>query len=149
MSLNIKTVAKPKAKPLKTKAKPAAPVGETALLVDKIVEQNPAILAAKEPKKLQEQARKELLELVQPSHEPTDEIVVKGTKGQVRFSPCSTKRSCVDPQKVHQMLGDEAFYAIITVSLTELDKYLTPHQVAQVVVPECGSRGMTVLPLDS
>lgn len=148
MALNITTIPK-KAKPVtKTKPKVQQLPSETEQLVDTIVEQNPAILSAKEPKKVQDSARKELLDMVEAAFETSDEIIVKGTKGQVRFSPCSTKRECVDVKAVHEMLGDEAFYAIVRIGLTDLDKYLTAHQMEQVTEKGCGSRSMTVLPLD-
>lgn len=145
MSVTFKTKAPPKPV-LKTSSKPKVAT-EVEALVDKIVEQNPAVLASKEPKKIQEDARKELLALIEPGEEAKAEIVVKGTKGQVRFSPCADKRYCVDPQAVHKLLGDEAFYAMITVSLADLDKYLTAADKAKVVALGVGSRSMTVLPL--
>lgn len=149
-----KTAPKTKAQ-TKAKLKAAPKVGDDTIaeakaLVDTICENHPAILAAKEPKKEQEKARKELLDIVEGDYDASEEISVTGTKGQVKFGARSTERFVKDVQALHQMLGDEAFYAICNPKLGEVDKYLTDAQKKKVIVSgQTGSRTMTVLPLNS
>jgi len=149
IDLVVKTKPAVKAKP---KAKVASSVDPTVnkakALAEIICEQNPAILAAKEPKKLQDKARKELLDLIEGEYSPTEEIIVSTDKGRVKFGQMGTKRYVTDVAKVHKLLGDEAFYAIVTANLTDLDKYLTPAQLDQVIATGYGSRTMTILPAE-
>jgi hypothetical protein len=145
LTMNGVEVKPTKLKPTITKPEVAAPVGETTKLVDAIVEQYPLIEAAKPAKKISDDARKELLELVGPTAYANEAIVVHGTDGTVKFGPESEQIECTDIKKVHEFLGD-AFYALAKVGITDLRKYLTPHQLGQVTAPCPGSRQMTVLP---
>jgi hypothetical protein len=139
-----KAAAKPK---LKTQPKIAQQPTETEQLADKIIEAYPVIEAAKAPKKESDAARKELLELLEPAHDSKEAIVVQGTKGTVKFGVCADGLQVTDMKRVHQILGDKAFYALAKVGITDLKKYLTMHQLADVTEPCDGSRNMTVLPL--
>lgn len=138
-----------------TKAKPKAPktksVGKTvqsheAELADIIIQTNAALEAAKQPRKEQNAAKKELLEIVEKQAGPDDVVTIEGKLGIVKFGQASNKRVLIDAKAVHKMLGDETFYALASVSLTDLDKYLTEEQRKQVLDTERGSRGMDVLP---
>lgn len=72
--------------------------------------------------------------------------VVEGTVGRVEVSAGSCKREVTDPKKVQTIVGDEAFYAGITVPLSFVDKYLSPDEQTQCVTetPGAGSRKVTV-----
>lgn len=141
-----KTQAKPKPKIGIAVPKVAPQPTETEKLADTIIEQYPVIESAKEPKKLSDAARKELLELVEATSTDKEPITVHGTLGTVKFSAKSDSLVCTDLKKVHEILGDDAFYALASVGITELKKYLTMHQLADVTEQRTGSRTMTVLP---
>jgi hypothetical protein len=146
MSLTITTTKKPAAT-TKAAVKIAPQPTETEALVDKIVEAYPVIEAAKEPKKISDAARKELLELLEPAFDAKEAIVVEGKLGKVKFTPCADQLVCSDMKKAHEILGDDAFYALAKIGITDLKKYLTVHQLGDVTAPSTGARNMTVLPL--
>jgi len=57
------------------------------------------------------------------------------------ISACSKNSRALLPdaaRKVHEMLGDSGFYPLVKLNLSDLDKYLTPDQVALVVTSDTG-----------
>ena len=84
--------------------------------------------------------------------EPQDEVVLKGNKFMVTVSKPSTKRTIKEggAEAIHGIMGDEAFYGMISVSLGKIDDYLTPEQRKKVLnVDEFGgsrSLSCTALP---
>lgn len=70
---------------------------------------------------------------------------VEGTVAIATIGPAAQKRIVTAPKRVHEMLGDEAFYAGITVPLGFIDKYLTEQQRGEVTETEdTGPRKVTV-----
>ncbi len=72
--------------------------------------------------------------------------VLEGTVGRVEVSAGSCKREVSNPQRVQEIVGDEAFYGGITVPLGFVDKYLSPEEQLQCVTetPGAGSRSVKV-----
>src|SRR4051812_36868764 len=105
----------------KAKAKAPRPrkVSDAARLADAIIAENAAISVAKPAKKRQDDARAELLELVGQGVGVDKEITVNGTTGAVKFGACSQGREVKDMRRVHELLGDDEFYALATVGLKE------------------------------
>ena len=110
---------------------------ENKLIVDTL-EMDPAYEA-------RDTAAAELRKLVDLGFSASDEITVTGVvvplgkkkarDFSVKVGATPEKRELVDLKAVAEMLGDD-FWNIATVSLTNLDKYLTPEQVAQVTKSE-------------
>ena len=72
--------------------------------------------------------------------------VVEGTVGKVEIGAGSCKREVTDAKYVQGVVGDEAFYAGITVPLAFVDQYLSPDEKAKCVTetPGAGARKVTV-----
>lgn len=69
------------------------------------------------------------------------EVKFLGTTGDAVFSAASVKRALTDVRAAHKALGDEVFYAIATISLKDLDKYLSEaEQGAMVHSDRTGAR---------
>ena len=66
-----------------------------------------------------------------------EEILELRTKyGDVKVGKQSTSRSITDMAKAIALLGKETFMKIAKISLSDLDKYLNPEEVAQVTKTE-------------
>lgn len=61
---------------------------------------------------------------------------LEGSRYRVTFDRIPSTRKVADIHKVRAILGDETFFALASVSLGDLDKYMTPTQVASVVTVE-------------
>lgn len=71
--------------------------------------------------------------------------VLPGTVANVSVGAASCKREVVDPRRVQEIVGDEAFYEGITVPLGFVDALLTPEELKECVSEEyTGSRKVTV-----
>lgn len=143
-----KTEVKPKTKKAKTKVKTGVSdeIAHVRELVDIIIETNIEIQKAKDPGKKQASAKKELLDIVEGEYAETEEIIVSGDKGRVKFGECSLTRKLIDVRKAHELLGDEVFYQLASISLSNIDDYLTPAQRAKILEEAYGSRRMSILP---
>lgn len=65
-----------------------------------------------------------------------------------RIGKCSKKREVKDMAKVRELLGDEVFLFLAKVNLGDLDAYLTPPQLTQVIEEGYSeSRKVTVEPV--
>lgn len=56
-----------------------------------------------------------------------------------------TSRSIKDLEKIKKFLGNKTFMELATVKLGDLDKYLTPPQLAEVLTYEHSSRGIRII----
>ena len=72
--------------------------------------------------------------------------LLEGALGRVEISAASIKREVTNPQRVQEIVGDEAFYAGITVPLGFVDKHLTAEEQLLCVTetPGGGARKVTV-----
>src|SRR4051812_23313727 len=117
-------------KTMKTRAKAAPRVlSREATLADLIITLDPPIQAAKAPAKKQKAARDMLLELLSVIAAPEDELTARGTLGEVTFTAASEATACTDLRRVHELLGDDAFYELATVSIGDLKEALTALQL--------------------
>lgn len=148
-SAPAKAAPKTKAVP-KSKAKTDAQndIERAKELVDIICSHNPVILAAADAKKLQEKARKELLAIVSPLYDDTEEIIVNGDDGKVKFTPRKQTTYVFDLKALHKLVGDEVFYALATFPMAKVKDHLTPDQAAKVTEMFYGNRTMAIFPAD-
>lgn len=72
--------------------------------------------------------------------------VIEGDFGKVEVGAGSCKREVTDPKYIQGVVGDEAFYAGITVPLSFVDQFLSPDEKAKCVseTPGAGSRKVTI-----
>lgn len=149
-SLTINTKSK-----TKTKAKAAmkAEIDEAkaalSAKVDEIITIDKKMGEFKELAKRSSELKGIVLSTVEADYEAAAPIIVKGSLGKLKWTPKSIKRTITDIKKIHEMLGDETFYKICSVGLTDLDKYMTPAEKEKVLKSEqTGSRSVTILPND-
>lgn len=132
MALSVKVKQKPKAK------------SATATMVDRIVElkrQMDAVAPlAKEYKTLTDDLRKQAME-----QDPSQVVTFEGTDHIVVFSEASNVRKLGDMEQVKKALGKEIFFKVAKVTLTDIDKYLTPEESAELVTVESGPRKIDVV----
>lgn len=79
--------------------------------------------------------KKEFLEYANSTLGDDEELVIKvpGEK-ELKIGSRSNVRSITDMDKAVELLGTDTFMKIAKIGLTDLDKYLTPEEVAEVTV---------------
>jgi len=74
---------------------------------------------------------------------PDEGTEVIGVESKLVIGKKAKKRTVTDVAGVHTFLGDEAFFKLATITLGNVDKYLTPSQVESVVsTSQSGSRSV-------
>lgn len=106
----------------KTGLKAANPVAEK---VEELATLRKQVDELKAIERAYDTLRKDLLSLVPADWDPTEPFILEGTEHKVVFAPARTIRQVINLPALHKALGDDAFYAIIKVNVTDLDKYLT------------------------
>lgn len=71
-----------------------------------------------------------------------DATVVAGAKYQVEIGPRGISRSIQDLEKAREFLGDELFMQLATITLKNLDDYLTPPQKEIVIKTDRTNRSI-------
>jgi glutamate-1-semialdehyde aminotransferase len=128
---------------LKVKTK-TAPKSATVAVVDRIVELKKAIDAIaplqKEFKKLTDDLRAQAME-----QDPAHPVVFDGTDHSVLFTEAAKVRKLTDMQAVRKALGNDIFFEVAKVTLTDIDKYLSPEESAQLCTVESGPRKIDIV----
>lgn len=75
---------------------------------------------------------------------PDDTITENGHNYYVEAGKQGTSREITDMKKVRELLGDELFMQLATVTLKNIDDYMTPPQKAQVINEKRTSRTIKV-----
>lgn len=150
MPLTITVVKKPETQAASKTAVAETELSPMQIKVNRVIELSKAIEAVKPLKKEHDQIVKAILSEVEPEYGATESIQVSGTKGKLQWSQKEMKREITDIKAIHEMLGDESFYKLVSFSLSNVDKYLTPSQKEKVlnVDPSGGSRSMEIFPAD-
>ena len=68
-----------------------------------------------------------------------------GALYRVEVKAKGSSRSINDMQKVRKMLGDETFFKLATLTLKDVDSYLTPPQKEEVIDVERTKRGFKII----
>lgn len=107
-----------------------------------IREHQEAIKALSEKLQPLAEAQKELKDQVAELDYPDDraDIIERGEQFFITVGKKGVSRAISDIVRVHQILGDEVFYALATVPLRDIDSYLTPDQKEQVTAVTRTSR---------
>jgi len=126
----------------KTSKKAASDVVE---IVEEMAGQKIELNAFKKLEKKYNDNRDTLKSMIPDDAEEGDPVVFTGNKHAVEFSACGNVRTITDMKMLHKKLGDEVFYALATVKLTDLDKYLSVEEQEDfVVTSQTGSRTCSV-----
>lgn len=107
----------------KATAKKTSLAAEAQVFLDKIKEFDLV------NKPVEERVRARMLELFSPNPKDKVEIVIANTR--VELGADSQTREIEDKAKLKAALGDEAFEALWSVNLGDIDKYTTPQQQLQ------------------
>lgn len=103
------------------------------------------IKAEQEKLKPYVKAMKELQALVDGMDVDADETLDQlGVEYRLEAGAKGTARKVVDMVGVHQLLGDELFYQCATVTLKDLDAYLTQPQRDKVIESSRSSRTISI-----
>jgi len=116
--------------------------GAESLKADKIKKKIKEETAKLKPFKAVETELQEALEDTNFKDDEDGEI--NGTEFVLEFGPKGTSREVSNVRQVHEMLGDELFYKLASVKLTDLDKYLTLPQREKVITIERTKRSFKV-----
>jgi hypothetical protein len=128
---------------LKTKSKTAVK-SATAIAVDRLVELRKLIDAVtpaqKEYDKISKELRAQAME-----QDPTEPVVFEGTDHNVIFSEATKVRKIDNMLGIKKALGNEVFWDVAKVTLTDIDKYLTPNESAEFITIENGARKIEIV----
>lgn len=85
------------------------------------------------------EVEKELAERIKSEFEPTNALEIKGEHwhldvGAAAKAPAKVK----DMHKVRKFLGDKLFVELVSITLSNLKKYLNPEQLVQVLDEDTG-----------
>lgn len=85
------------------------------------------------------EVQKELADRLAAAYEPTDSLEVKGAHWKLEIGVAARNPSQLkDTFKLAGFLGQETFYKVAKVTLTDVKKYCTPEQITQVVDDDTG-----------
>jgi len=107
---------------------------EVVGLVEKLATINLKIDALKPLEKEAGTIKKTLLEKIPKDHPETERYVFEGTDHVAEFSPHSKKRLIMDMVKAREIMGEDLFMKIASVSLTDVDKYLSDEEKVKFIV---------------
>jgi hypothetical protein len=134
---------------------PAVEKTELQILIDEVGElQKDALKTAKRIKDEQAKLKpyteklKELAEKVNALDlgEADQEGTLEGTAFEVEYGKKGNSREITDMAKIRKMLGDKLFFQLAKLNLGDVDAYLTPPQIEQVVKKNRTDRKVTVKP---
>lgn len=77
-----------------------------------------------------------LKKLIPDQWSPANPYVFQGIEHDAEFSAQAEVRTVNDLMSLHNLLGDDVFYAIAKVSLKDLDKYLSEQEQGEFVVKD-------------
>lgn len=98
---------------------------EVTQIVDKMTELRPLYNKAKKTIKEFDGLKSDLKNFIPPDADPAEPVTFVGTELDGVFTAQSQTRHLTDVRLLHEMLGDDVFYSICKVSLTDVDKYLS------------------------
>ncbi len=84
---------------------------------------------------------KELKERLKETLEPTDSATIQGEHWVLEVSPCGRNPRKLKPDaipKIQAYVGNEVFYKIAKVNISDCEKYLTPQQLTEVLETDTG-----------
>lgn len=116
-------------------------VTEEQKLIDELVELAEVIKPLESKMKRYDEIKK-LLQSIAKTFPPEQEAVLSGTIGEATLSKCRTETTITNMQAIHDQLGDEAFMALVKISITDLKAYLSEIEIAKVTEKSLGPRSL-------
>lgn len=104
---------------------------ELASLVDEAGAMASEVEAAKALIKKYEDLRKQIVAKATVGVSPEDSTSVQGDQFVAKIGSCADKRSVTDKGAIYEAVGNDTFVELANFKLTDLDKYLTPDQLAK------------------
>ncbi|MCO5157897.1 MAG: hypothetical protein M9945_14305 [Aquamicrobium sp.] len=142
-------ISKKKVQPPVTAPDPM--LSEFAAKIDEVGRlEGPALKVKDRIKKLQEELKpyakvqKELQEIIDQLGDPDAAIEELGVEFKIEAGIRGTSRKVTDMKRVHEILGDELFYACATITLKDLDAYMIEPQRKEVITESRSSRTMKI-----
>jgi hypothetical protein len=142
----------------KPKPKAAAAVApdpflsEFAAKIDEVGRlEGPALKTKEKIKKLQDdlkpyaKAQKELQESMDGLGDDDDKLEELGVEFKVEAGAKGSSRKVTDMKRIHEILGDDLFYDLATITLTNLDKYLIEPQREEVTETSRTNRTLKII----
>ena len=109
----------------------------------KIDEQIKALQKKQKPFKDKLKSLCELLHEID-EHDADEKFTELGQAYRAEFGKKGTSRSITKIEKVRELMGDETFFKVCSVTLKAIDDYLTPEEKAQVLETERTLRGVEI-----
>lgn len=75
--------------------------------------------------KAYDEDKKFLVDYVDKIADADDEVIITADGGSVRMSKRGMNQTVKDIAKLHQKLGDDVFYGLVSISLEDLKRYMT------------------------
>lgn len=85
---------------------------------------------------------KKTLQSIAKNFPPTQEVVFKGTIGEVTYSAGRRETVVTNKESLIKKLGQKLFNELAQVSLTDLKKYLSEEEIKQFTLVDYGSRSL-------
>jgi cell fate (sporulation/competence/biofilm development) regulator YlbF (YheA/YmcA/DUF963 family) len=108
-------------------------LSELAEIIDQLGEMEPAVEKAKKLISQWNAKQKKLRDAFNEAGEPDEELIQRGHKFIAELSPRGSSRHVIDIDKVREYMGHATFMKMASVKLTDIDKYLTPEEAADVL----------------
>jgi len=119
--------------------KKVSPKNATAMVVDRIVALRKEIEAISPQQKEYDKLVKDLR--TQAMEQDPDQIVAfEGTDVNLIFGEAAHTRAVKDMLAAKKALGNEVFFKVAKITLGDLDKYLTPEELGELVEEGRGAR---------
>jgi hypothetical protein len=122
---------------------------ELLTVVDELGALHVKVAEAKKVINAYNKVRAKFLELACAAVNDEDGTTVVGNHFTVVASPCQNKREVADKAAIFEALGNDTFIELAQFALGDLDRYLTPSQLAKSVKESfTGPRKVTVSEVD-
>lgn len=139
MVVTVKTATKPKKSNVTVVKVKASVKDASTIVVDRVVELRKQIDAMKpvsdEYNKLVKQLREQAME-----KDPEQVVSFEGSDTTIVFGEAAKTRELTDIPGAKKALGTEVFNKVATITLGDLDKYLTPEELAPLIKEGRGAR---------
>lgn len=135
-------------KALKSRLKPKNTADPLICKVDRLGELKAMLDPLKPVQDEYDKLKKELIAELTPSGDPAVDVTVSGDRHTLVLGPRVIERTVADAAKLHEVLGRDAFLAVMKPSLTELDKRLAAADKAKLITEAPGNRRFkTIVPI--
>jgi hypothetical protein len=120
----------------KQKEQKAVKPDTTTLLVDEYADCVARVAAVAKYSKRAEEIKRALRDEAEDKAAPDEVVSFEGTTGVLEFSEKPVERQILDLAAVKKAMGPKVFMEVAKVTLGDVDKYLTPEEVAALVASD-------------